>query len=338
VGVFGTSAGTEPGVDGYLRGQVFNREVPEGIKAYLSIRANKNWAEVGELVEFTIRRRFKKSDRGSKKRPRVVIKVSSNNETLDLIIPAGAKEMLFSRGEYNSYAQAMILGDRNYNLATNNSDSVLYLVPYTVRTYRHTLYVYGDIFRKKWVYESYPWATPSFSADLTTIADPGFGPLAAGVDRTSYYLDWGLYEHFVSRLYTPVYSVVNNSPNSPGLNLSVLNNPANQLHPGLNLSLYGFLTGATSLRGQPCPPYTPPYQAGSFPLLQPNSNTPIYSAGTVATFPAAWTYNYRKRSVVDLDTAYCFDAAEIIDTVITPNPPPVPKFKAEWAEDPDFVL
>jgi hypothetical protein len=29
VGVFGTSAGTEPGVDGYLRGQVFNREVPE---------------------------------------------------------------------------------------------------------------------------------------------------------------------------------------------------------------------------------------------------------------------------------------------------------------------
>jgi hypothetical protein len=29
VGVFGTSAGTEPLVDGYLRGQVFNREVPE---------------------------------------------------------------------------------------------------------------------------------------------------------------------------------------------------------------------------------------------------------------------------------------------------------------------
>lgn len=29
MGVFGTSPGTEPRVDGYLRGQVFNREVPE---------------------------------------------------------------------------------------------------------------------------------------------------------------------------------------------------------------------------------------------------------------------------------------------------------------------
>jgi hypothetical protein len=37
VGILGTSAGTEPGVDGYLRGQVFNREVPKK-KKYLRIK------------------------------------------------------------------------------------------------------------------------------------------------------------------------------------------------------------------------------------------------------------------------------------------------------------
>jgi hypothetical protein len=66
----------EQKADGYLQGQIWNRDEEEKqAKPYIFVSSPWAWATGGESVPFVIRRRFKDSDRGKKDRSALTVVV-----------------------------------------------------------------------------------------------------------------------------------------------------------------------------------------------------------------------------------------------------------------------
>jgi hypothetical protein len=97
----------EQKADGYLRGQIWNRDEEEKqAKPYIFVSSPWAWATGGESVPFVIRRRFKDSDRGKKDRSALTVVVEQGwtfqlntstqqlfYSTVSYLIPGGSGDL-----------------------------------------------------------------------------------------------------------------------------------------------------------------------------------------------------------------------------------------------------
>jgi hypothetical protein len=337
----------EQKADGYLRGQIWNRESEGIVLPQLEIRCDNNWAEVGESVSFVVRRRFKLGKRGRQNRGLLKVKIlvsgsGTNFAGQEVEIPSGD-------GSITIVVPATVPGgfsisiqpDRAYAIDSAESSghcSVVDLTPYVVTWYDHKRFAYADLHRAKWGLINNSWwfrwwgslndpgiLTPSIAPVGPPPADNQFQPFA----------NWNETYEWIQRFVTPVSIARTTSAAEPSWDT-----PA----PNIDPAIYGFIYGVTvTPAGVPCPPFVPPYNIGEgaghnynqAQVYQPGANLGLYPApdiGSQLTEQACWIYYWRSINFP------WFSSYTTTDETITPPPPAGDKIKQLWQEDDGWIF